>query len=249
MPAGKLKSGKLRFSIKDVSKSVAETFKANFRARKKIIDQYFTATRFADLFAGNILVKVFDGPPTSEALLPAWEGRPGEMIFPARRARDGKGAIVHELGHVHAPNQVRFLTEGYSIYLEEMLGNIDAVPTLGVSIEAGIRKEGDSALAAVDLLRFDAVSTQRNHQLGDNVALEGVINDLQRRRTYAYLIAGSCVKYLVNVHGLYKFKCLYELSPLTPGVATAADPDRYRAIYGKSVKDLEAEWRIWLANQ
>jgi hypothetical protein len=236
----------LTFAIADVSNDVAEKFRRDFRAAKKELEQYCAATKFANLFGGNIRVNVHDGPPTSEALLPAWEGHRGRMIFPARRARDGKAAIVHELAHVHAPNQVRFLAEGYSIYLEEMIGNIEAYPTLGHSIERGVTAFRNPALAAVKLDRFDGVSTQRGHQLGDNVALNTVIRDQEGRRRFAYLVAGSFVKYLINVYGLYKFKALYELSPLTPGVATAAHPVRYRRLYGKSVTGLQTEWRQWL---
>jgi hypothetical protein len=249
-PRGAERMARVTFSIKDVSRYDAEKFRRDFRLRQKSLEQYFTATRVTTLFAGNINVHVYDySPPTAESLLPAWEGHRGQMKFAASRAKDGTANFVHELCHVHAPNEVRFLTEGYSTYLEEMLGNIEAFPTFGDSIENAIKKFGNSPLAVVELDRFDGIATQRHHEIGDNVGLETVIPDRRDRVNYTYLISGSFVKYLINAYGLYKFKKLYELSPLTPGVATVADPARYQAIFGKSLTELQADWLNWLAKQ
>jgi hypothetical protein len=195
-------------------------------------------------------------PPASEALLPAWEGNRGHMKFAASRLKDGKAAILHELAHVHAPNQVRFLSEGYSTYLEEMIGNIGAYPTLGRLMAEQMKvlhKLYPRALEAVKLETFDRVSTQRGFLLQNNVGLEMAIPDGddkgRNRGDYSYLVSGSFVKYLIHAYGLEKFRGLYELSPLTPGVATPADPGRYYKAYGKSLLDFEKEWRNWLATQ
>jgi hypothetical protein len=242
------------FDIQDVSPSVARKFKQDFVSRQLVLEQYLDATKFVPLFAGDIHVKVHDySPPTSHALLPAWQGHRGEMEFAASRAIDGKAAVLHELAHVHAPNEVRFLTEGYSTYLEEMIGNIGSYPTFGKSVEVAIKEFGDGPLAVVKLDRFDAVATQPGHEIGSNVGLEVAIPaDAQvpkDKLTYAYLISASFVKFLINEYGIGKFKTLYALSPLTPGVATLADPARYQTVYGKSLAQLESEWRSWFASQ
>jgi len=246
----------VRFDVKDVNHRVAQKFKRDFAARATALKQYFDATNFVAPFAGAIKVKVHAySPPTSHALLPAWDGHRGQMEFAASRAKDGKAAILHELAHVHAPNQARFLTEGYSIYLEELIGNIQAYPTFGDSIEKATKALNASALSAVKMDLFDAVSTQHDHEIGNSVGLETALPGAPNtpaasdRLTYAYLISGSFVKYLINGYGLSKSKTLYELSPLTPGVATPTDPTRYQNVYGNSLAQLETEWRNWFATQ
>ncbi len=238
------------FDIQDVNHRAARQFKRDFADRTDALEQYFAATKFVPLFKGNIYVKVHEySPPTSHALLPAWDGLRGHMEFAASRANNGSAAILHELAHVYAPNQARFLTEGFSSYLEELIGNIQAYPTFGDSIEKAAKLFGDPALAAVKLERFDAVLTQHDHEIGNSVGLEPVIPNTSDRLTYAYLVSGSFVKYLVNQYGLMKFKQLYELSPLTPGIATPTDPARYQNVYGKPLSELEGEWRNWFSAQ
>lgn len=247
----------VNFEIKHVSKREAEKFKSYFFASKKILEQYFAATKFTDLFPGVLYVHVFEyRPPISEALLPAWEGHRGHLKFPAVRVNDGTAAILHEQAHVHAPNQVRFLAEGYPTYLEELIGNIAAHPMHGKVIVERMKilhAKYPSAFANVKLTMFDGVSTQRNFRLEDHVGLENAIPDPASgpsdRPAYCYLVSASFVKYLMNAYGQDKFQALYNLTPLTPGTATASDPARYQKIYGKLLPELEAEWRNWFAIQ
>jgi hypothetical protein len=236
------------FQIRDVSQKVKQKFRQEFSRRKRTLERYLTSTNFTQLFSGNIRVEVFHYmPPVSEGLLPGWEGNRGYLKFAALRAKDGTAAITHELTHVHAPNQVRFLAEGFAVYVEEMIGNIDVYPTFGDSIEGLVKNH--AALNSVRLDLFDAVSTQRGHLLGDNVGLQSAISDARDRQNYSYLVSGSFVKFLVESYGLIKFKAFYNLTPLTPGVATAADPNRYSGVFGKSLTALETEWRSWLVNR
>jgi len=240
----------IQFDIQDVSQTVAEKFRNDFRQRKRVLEQYFAATRFVTPFSGQLRVNVLDySPPASEALLPAWEGRRGQMKFAASRANEGTASILHELTHVHAPNQVRFLAEGYAVYLEEMIGNIDAYPTFGDSIEGQMRTISTSALSSVSLSAFDLVTTKRNHMLGDNVGLDAAISHPADRGSYAYLVSGSFVKFLIDAHGLAKFKAFYELTPLTPGLSPIADPARYTAVFGKTPAELQTLWLGWFSGR
>jgi hypothetical protein len=241
------------FDIRNVSAQDARRFTSDFFARSEVLGQYFEATKFTDLFAGDFLVTVYDyAPPASEALLPAWEGHRGQMKFAAKRITEKKAAILHELAHVHAPNQARFLAEGYSTYLEELLGDIDVHPMHGQFIEARMKLlhgQYTGALAAVDLIKFDAVSTQRDYRLEEHVDLQTAIPDGNDRGGYAYLVSASFVKYLINAYGLTTFKKLYWLTPLTPTVPTPTDVERYKKVFGgKSLSNLEVEWRNWLAS-
>jgi len=238
------------FDIKNLTATVTEKFKKEFFQRQETLEKYLASTRFTEPFSGPIDVDVSDGQSFSEALIFAWEGRRGHMYFPAARAKEGRAAILHELTHVNAPNQVRFLAEGYPAYLEAQMGNIKAYPTLGHPIECEIRdysRAYRSALRAVNFAVFDGVSTQKGVFLGDNIGLETAFpanaDGISQRRAYAYLVSASFVKLLVESYGLEKFKALYDLTPLTPGRAPQADRDRYRQVFfGKSVSDLQTDW-------
>ena len=250
----------VKFNFKSVDEQVATRFKKQFLARKEMLEKHLVSTNFIPLFTGNIDVEVSSGQPFSEALLFAWEGRRGHMYFPVDRAKDGKAAILHELAHVHAPNQVRFLAEGYSAYLEEKMGNIKAFPTRGLHSECSIAAldERKSALRAVSLVRFDGLSTEKTETgafLGDHMGLEeaflpkSAFMDNQRRN-YAYVVSASFVKFLIERHGEDKFKALYQQTPLTPHVATRADPVRYQQTFsGKLLTELQSDWLRWLTDK
>jgi hypothetical protein len=242
--------------MEDVSAKAEKQFKNDFYLRKETLEQYLTSTNFTKLFSGKFEVEVFEKQPHSEALLFVWDGHPGHIYFPPHRVKDRSAAILHEIAHVHAPNAVRFLAEGYPAYLEEKMGTIDAYPTEGSRIECQIgtynRLHG-SALAVVKLDLFDRVPTKRTVFLGDHMGLEPAFpanEDGERhRRGYSYLISASFVKFLIHTHGQDKFKALYDLTPLIPMETRQADPGRYQRIYGKSLTELQTAWRAWLGQR
>jgi hypothetical protein len=234
----------VKFEIMDIDDQTAEKFKQEFFARKKTLEDYLASEKFTELFSDQIRVEVLNlVPPVSEGLLPAWEGQRGVIKYAAQRVREGKATTLHELVHVYAPNQVRFLAEGFSVYVEERLGNIEVYPTHGSAIEPQVKT---AALASVQLDLFDRVSTKRGVPLGNNVGLEAAIPDQIKRWTYSYLVSGSFVKFLIDRYGLVKFKALYDMTPLTPGVAEVANPRRYEGVFGKSLTELQTEWLRWL---
>jgi hypothetical protein len=240
-----------------VSAKAATQFKNDFYLRKETLEQYLTSTNFAPLFSGNLEVEVFTKQPHSEALLFVWDGHRGRIYFPPHRVKDRGAAILHEIAHVHAPNAVRFLAEGFPAYLEEKMGNIDAYPAQGSRLECAIgdyNKEYRSALASVNLELFDVVPTKRTVFLGDHMGLEPAFaadrtEGEGRRRTYSYLVSASFVKFLIHNHELSRFKALYDLTPLIPTQTRPADPGRYQRIYGKSLTELQTGWRSWLSNR
>jgi hypothetical protein len=237
--------------MKDVDDAKAvKQFKNDFFLRKETLEQYLTTTNFTQLFSGNFEIEVFEKQPHSEALLFVWDGRRGHMYFPPHRVKDRAAAILHEIAHVHAPNAVRFLAEGFPAYLEEKMGNINAYPTEGSRIECAISGYKSSALAAVKLELFDLVPTKRKVFLGDQMGLETAFpaseQGTAKRRTYSYLISASFVKFLIHSRGQDQFKALYDLTPLVPTTTAEADPARYHRIYGKSLTELQADWRTWL---
>lgn len=240
--------------MRDVGDAKAvKQFKNDFFLRKETLEQYLTATNFTQLFPGNFEIEVFEKQPHSEALLFVWDGSRGHMYFPPHRVKDRAAAILHEIAHVHAPNAVRFLAEGFPAYLEEKMGNINAYPTEGSRIECAIGGYRSSALAAVKLELFDLVPTKRKVFLGDQMGLEAAFpaseQGTAKRRTYSYLISASFVKFLIHSHGQDQFKALYDLTPLIAMKTAEADPARYHRVYGKSLAELQAGWVTWLGQR
>jgi hypothetical protein len=237
------------FEIRDVSDEVARNFEREFFMRQNVLETHLASMSFGDLFSGDIHVTIFEYmPPASQALLPAWRGCRGQMKFAALRVRQGRAAILHELVHVYEPNQVRFLAEGFAVYLEETIGNIDVYPTFGAAIEARLKSTHSSALASVKLDVFERVSVGRGLSLGNSIELQTAIPVTAERAAYSYLVSGSFVKFLIAVHGVDKFKALYELTPLTPGVSMPVVHDRYERVFSKPLSELQAEWLRWLEN-
>jgi hypothetical protein len=68
---------------------------------------------------GVIRIEVEDSRGPSMALIPAWRGDRGTMIFRTFIVRRGTSAITHEIVHLIAPNGNRFLAEGLAVYAHE----------------------------------------------------------------------------------------------------------------------------------
>ena len=59
----------------------------------------------------------------------------------------------------------------------------------------------------------------------------------------AYLVAGSFVRYLIETHGMEKFRALYAITPLVKRGRFAGLPRRWNDIYGMSFEELVDAWR------
>ena len=234
------------FDLKDLTSQEGQEFEREFAHRNKTLLEYFKKTDFTTPFTGAIEVHVFDyTPPVSMSLVPSWHGHRGHMKFSAARVKGKIAAILHELTHVHAPNQVRFLAEGFAVYLEETIGNIRVYPTVGKSSEGAMLRE-PAAISAVNLEVFDQVSLGSGEELGKQVGLDAAISNEVAREAYSYLVSATFVKYLISHYGLKKFKELYETTPLMPKMVTPIDVNRYDLLFGKSLAKLQEEWLPWL---
>jgi hypothetical protein len=150
----------------------------------------------------------------SKSLVPAYRGNRGFMEMPLRGVRNNDGALLHEMVHVYAPNDNRFLAEGLAVYLHQRLAGNGAFPNFGKPLDA----EAKGLLGDLDSLeRLDRVRTP--------APLGTVMNERS-----AYILAGSFVGFLVEKHGLAEFRKLYETGS-------------YTAAYGKPLDALEKEWR------
>ena len=181
------------------------------RERKKV-EGFWGAT-----WNETIRINVGSSYRISRSLVPGYFGNKGFMEMPLRRVRDNTGALLHEIVHIYAPNNNRFLAEGLAVYLHTKLGGNPAFPNFGEDL----RRSAVRSLSRVKSLEsLNAVRTPR--------PLSTVMDE-----ETAYVLAGSFVGFLIERDGLPPFRSLYET-------------ENYKKVYGKSLDKLEKEWRLSL---
>lgn len=62
-----------------------------------------------------------------------------------------------------------------------------------------------------------------------------------------YPAAGSFVEFLIEIHGLARFKEICQLEGESPG--DEGSPARWQRVFGKTLQQLEDDWRPWLERQ
>jgi hypothetical protein len=153
----------------------------------------------------------------SRALVPGHLGNRGLIEMPLRRIRENTGALLHEIVHIYAPNNNRFLAEGLAVYLHTVLAGNPAFPNFG----GDLRRLSVRSLSGVNSLAIlNRVRTPRP------------LGTVMDEKT-AYILAGSFVGFLLERYGLALFRRLYET-------------EHYEQVYGKSFETLETEWRLSL---
>jgi hypothetical protein len=163
----------------------------------------------------TISINVSNSYRISRSLVPGYFGKRGVIEMPLRRVRDNNSALLHEIVHIYAPNNHRFLAEGLAVYLHTKLGGNPAFPNFGEDL----RRSAARALSeAKSLEKLNSVRAPR--------ALSSVMDE-----TTAYVLAGSFVGFLIERHGLPQFRSLYET-------------ENYEQVYGRSLDTLEKEWRL-----
>lgn len=200
-------------------------------------------------------VVVSDRFKISRSLVPAWSGRAGHMEFPAFRVAARKAAIAHELVHVFFPNANRLLAEGLAIYLQAEIGGNPAFPNFGKPLHGLVRErlremlpgftQGDPAsLDSIRLAELDTIATPNPLALRVGDVFYG---EEPRGQGRIYPIAGSFIQFLIDTRGTEKFRALYLQTPLVPSVQNAGRPDRWEGVYGRTIAELETEWKALIA--
>jgi hypothetical protein len=162
-----------------------------------------------------IRINVSSSYRISRALVPGHFGNRGFMEMPLRRVRDNTSALLHEIVHIYAPNNNRFLAEGLAVYLHTKLAGNPAFPNFGEEL----RRSAARRLSGVKSLQaLNGVRTPR--------PLSTVLDD-----ETGYTLAGSFVGFLIERYGLPLFRNLYET-------------EDYEKAYKKSLDALEREWRL-----
>ena len=248
-----------RFSFRGrdaLSLAEQESFKAVFKASLAKLDAWCAHENWTPPSVAAFHVHVSDAYEISRALVPSWEGQRGRMEFPTRRVAAGKAAITHELAHVYFPNGNRFLAEGFAVYMQDLLGDNPAFPNFGKPLHeaAGerwreIRSQftpgAAAALAPVDLAALDATPTPNPLTLA---AVRQLCPAEHRAQGVIYAMAGSFVQFLIEIDGLARFRALYDETPLIAGALASGISQRWTDIYGRSLAELEAQWRRWIAD-
>src|SRR5262245_46582523 len=176
------------------------------------VDDFWGAT-----WTESIRIHVDRSYRISKALIPAHSGNRGFMEMPLRAVQNNNSALLHEIVHIYAPNDNRFLAEGLAVYLHQKLASNPAFPNFGKPLDA----EARARLREIDSLdRLNGVRTPR--------PLSSVLNEAS-----AYIVGGSFVGFLIEKYGLPEFRKLYETGT-------------YEAAYAKSLAELEKEWRLAL---
>jgi hypothetical protein len=179
-------------------------------------------------FEQPIAVEVTSNQLISMALVPAWRGERGRVIFGSRRVNAGQAPVIHEMIHIYAPNSNRMLAEGLAVYGHEKLGGNPAYPNFGRDL----------------------------HQLAAGTATKPLLLNLERQPTPEPLeaivssgetIAGSFVRFLIERFGTEQFRQLYELTPLKVLQRDPGDPARWDRIYGRSLDEFADLWLAALA--
>jgi hypothetical protein len=172
-------------------------------------------------YSGPLTIDVPSPGGPSMALVPAWRGQRGHMLFPAPAVRRRNSATVHEVVHVFAPNANRFLAEGLAVHAHDQLGGPPAYPNFGSALHTGARAYAQPGkIAALDR--------------------EATPNPLQRD---AYLVGGSFVRFLIERDGFARFRQLYAMTPLLPGQINAGSAGRWKQVYGIALDELSTAWQ------
>ena len=208
----------MTFKLSGVRPAAGTAFQSEMQRARAKVREWWGAT-----FEDPIDIQTNTDRMLSMALVPAWRGERGQMIFGAKRVNAGEAATVHEMIHVYAPNANRFLAEGLAVYGHDLLGGPPAYPNFGKSLdEIAIRSASREMATALERTATPA-------------PLENVSQDGEA-------IAGSFVKFLIERHGMDKFRTLYALTPLAPKQRDPGEAARWQQVYGNSFEVIVDDW-------
>ena len=212
----------MTFKLSGVRSSAAASFQSEMRRARAKVREWWGAT-----FEDSITIQTNTERVLSMALIPAWRGERGQMIFGMKRVNAGEAATVHEMIHVYAPNANRFLAEGLAVYGHDLLGGPPAYPNFGKSLDDIARRGANRELAI-------ALEREPTPNALENISKEGEA------------IAGSFVKFLIERHDMDKFRTLYAFTPLVPMRRDAGEPARWQQVYGQRFDAIVDDWLAML---
>lgn len=148
------------------------------------------------------------------------------VFLPIWHITNKRAAIIHEVSHaiVRRHENNSFFSEGLAEFFqgkfgEDIAGAAYYEEPLSLSLDDLVRKHRDNLLSL--------------SYLGDNNDIYMQMNT--EKRKLAYIEAGSFMKFLYEIHGGQKLQDLYDSRTLN-----------YKKIYGKNLKELEADWLTYV---
>jgi hypothetical protein len=208
----------MTFKLVGVTSTASARFQAQMRDARAKVRAWWGAT-----FEEKIAVETTTDRMLSMALIPAWRGQRGTMSFGSKRVDANQTASIHEMIHVYAPNANRVLAEGLAVYGHEHLGGNAAYPAFG----RDLHKVAAPSASKDILLKLERTATP--------AALEDISKDGEA-------LAGSFVRFLIETHGMEKFRALYDLTPLMRMKRDAGAIERWPTIYGQPLDTLADAW-------
>jgi hypothetical protein len=147
----------------------------------------------------------------------------GIVSLPLWRVQNKTAVVVHEVTHIvakHSDN--RFFSEGLAVYFQQRFGEDQGFPDFGRPLHI-------LANSYIESQQFMPLSNLKYN------------NDIFRavgthKRKIAYVEAGSFFGFLLEKYGEQKLSKLHNSWSLN-----------YKKVYGKSMKELEAEWKGFIS--
>ena len=238
-----------------LSPAQQDSFKADFFREVASIRAWSLREPWLPPPPTELQVFVSDEYKIPRSLVPASLGRRGRMEFPAWKTIAGEAAITHELVHVFFPNANRLLAEGLAIYLQDKIGGNPAFPNFGKPLHEMVRELLREMIPEFASGRPETIENIHLTDL-DKIATPSALRLRVGRYLYdngpagqahIYPIAGSFIQFLIETYGTDRFRALFARTPLVPLARDAGSPDRWIDVYGRSLADLELQWRSMIA--
>jgi hypothetical protein len=238
---------------KKLTAAKQEEFKADFSRELERLETWAAIGHWPPSATSALQVTVSHRFKISRSLVPAWYGRAGDMEFPVRRVVARHAAIAHELVHVFFPNGNRFLAEGLAVYLQAEIGGNPAFPNFGTPLHDLARQRMQAMLenARGNTICFEGTYLSALDEIATPNPLvlrvgEDFFGEDARGQGHIYPIAGSFVQFLIETRGLEMFRTLYIQTPFAPHALNAGAAERWTAIYGCPLVELESQWKLLL---
>ena len=239
-----------------LSQAQQKIFKADFCREVASLKTWSRQENWQPASAADLQVFISDDYKISKSLVPAALDKRGRMEFPAWKSIAGEAAIVHELVHVFFPNGNRLLAEGLAIYLQAKIGGNPAFPNFGNplhEVARGLLHDmlpdfacGDpQSLDNIHLTQLDKIATPSPLRLRIG---RDLYDNNPPGQACIYPIVGSFVQFLIETHATDMFRTLFMRTPLAPFERNPGSPNRWIDVYGRSLIELEAEWRSLIAS-
>jgi hypothetical protein len=239
-----------------LSPAQQDIFKADFFREVASLNNWAHREGWLPSPPADFQIFVSDEYKISKSLIPAALGHRGRMEFPAWKAIAGEAAIAHELVHVYFPNGNRLLAEGLAIYLQDKIGGNPAFPNFGVPLHDMVRElaremipefinGAPRSLEAIHVSDLDKIATPSPLRLRIGRYL---YDNTPSGQAHIYPLAGSFVQFLIERHGMVRFRDLFARTPLVPLERDAGSPARWFDAYGLSLAELELQWKSVIAS-